>query len=144
MFDERQLTKEEETAMALDEFSTSPPRASARPQHSIARVIESTLRLADDVESCASVAAVAEPSKRSHFRGFPVCVKINFAEFPRAESLGQQLTAGSAKNEIPSSAQNDAIIFPCHVTGTMSPYPTVVRNRNKKFRMLFSVRQQSS
>lgn len=34
------------------------------------------------------------------------------------------LTAGNAKNEIPSSAQNEAIIFPCHVSGTASPYPT--------------------
>lgn len=34
------------------------------------------------------------------------------------------LTAGNAKNEIPSNAQNDAIIFPCHVIGTVSPYPT--------------------
>lgn len=31
------------------------------------------------------------------------------------------LTAGKAKNEIPNSAQNDAIIFPCHVSGTISP-----------------------
>lgn len=36
-----------------------------------------------------------------------------------------RLTAGSAKNDIPRSAQNDAIIFPCHVSGTISPYPTV-------------------
>lgn len=28
------------------------------------------------------------------------------------------LTAGNAKNEIPSRAQNDAITFPCHVSGT--------------------------
>lgn len=35
------------------------------------------------------------------------------------------LTAGSAKNEIPSNAQNDAITLPCQVSGTISPYPTV-------------------
>lgn len=31
------------------------------------------------------------------------------------------LTAGSAKNEMPNNAQNDAMIFPCHVSGTISP-----------------------
>lgn len=36
-----------------------------------------------------------------------------------------KLTAGNAKNDIPNKAQNDAIIFPCHVSGTISPYPTV-------------------
>ena len=35
------------------------------------------------------------------------------------------LTAGKAKNDIPRRAQNDAMIFPCHVFGTASPYPTV-------------------
>lgn len=39
-------------------------------------------------------------------------------------NLNMLLTAGNAKNEIPSSAQNDAITFPCHVSGTISPYPT--------------------
>lgn len=32
-----------------------------------------------------------------------------------------KLTAGNAKKLIPSNAQNDAIIFPCHVSGTISP-----------------------
>lgn len=31
------------------------------------------------------------------------------------------LTAGSAKKEIPKRAQKDAIIFPGHVLGTVSP-----------------------
>lgn len=30
-------------------------------------------------------------------------------------------TAGNAKNDIPSSAQNEAITLPCHVSGTISP-----------------------
>lgn len=30
-------------------------------------------------------------------------------------------TAGNAKNDIPNKAQNEAIILPCHVSGTMSP-----------------------
>lgn len=69
------------TATALDEFSTSPPRASAHQLHSSARVIESKSRLAVVVESCAFVAAVAALLAQSHFRGYPVEVsdgKINF------------------------------------------------------------------
>lgn len=31
------------------------------------------------------------------------------------------LTAGKAKNDIPSNAQKDAINLPCHVSGTISP-----------------------
>lgn len=34
-------------------------------------------------------------------------------------------TAGSAKKEMPSRAQNAAIILPGHVSGVLSPYPTV-------------------
>jgi len=34
-------------------------------------------------------------------------------------------TAGSAKKAMPSIAENDAISFPAHVSGTTSPYPTV-------------------
>lgn len=37
------------------------------------------------------------------------------------------LTAGSAKNEIPQRANKAAQHLPYHVTGTASPYPTVVR-----------------
>ena len=39
----------------------------------------------------------------------------------------QKLTAGKAKNDIPSSAQADAMSFPFQVVGTASPYPTVQR-----------------
>ena len=39
----------------------------------------------------------------------------------------QKLTAGKAKNDIPSSAQADAMSFPFQVIGTASPYPTVQR-----------------
>lgn len=35
--------------------------------------------------------------------------------------IKDKLTAGNAKKLIPSNAQNDAIIFPCHVSGTISP-----------------------
>ena len=35
------------------------------------------------------------------------------------------LTAGSAKKEIPIRAQKEAMSFPIHVSGVMSPYPTV-------------------
>ena len=37
-----------------------------------------------------------------------------------------ELTAGKAKNEIAKTEKHDAIIFPIHVLGTVSPYPIVV------------------
>ncbi|KAH3709753.1 hypothetical protein DPMN_069226 [Dreissena polymorpha] len=37
----------------------------------------------------------------------------------------RRLTAGSAKNAFPSTADNEAISFPAQVLGTTSPYPTV-------------------
>ncbi len=43
-------------------------------------------------------------------------------------------TAGKAKNEIPRRAQNEAIIFPVHVSGVLSPYPTVDKVIWKKYR----------
>lgn len=39
----------------------------------------------------------------------------------RARAQNNALTAGNAKNEMPSSAQNEAMILPCHVSGTISP-----------------------
>lgn len=33
----------------------------------------------------------------------------------------KQLTAGRAKNEIANTEKQDAMVFPIHVTGTMSP-----------------------
>lgn len=36
------------------------------------------------------------------------------------------LTAGSAKKEMANTEKQDAIVFPIHVCGTLSPYPMVV------------------
>lgn len=46
---------------------------------------------------------------------------------PCIRKTAQRPTAGSAKKEMPSKAQKAAMILPGHVSGVLSPYPTVDR-----------------
>ena len=45
----------------------------------------------------------------------------------KLERMEEELTAGSAKKDIPMMAKKDATNFPPLVVGTLSPYPTVVK-----------------
>lgn len=44
----------------------------------------------------------------------------------RARLVHFLLTAGRAKKEMANTEKQDAIVFPIHVCGTLSPYPIVV------------------
>lgn len=64
-----------DSAMALDEFSTSLRIMNAHPLHSIAKAIELMSLPAADVESCAFVFVAVVLLMQIHFREFPVFMR---------------------------------------------------------------------
>jgi hypothetical protein len=63
-------------------------------------------------------------------------MRISYVKSMKTDERNMTLTAGSAKNDMPIRAQNEAMSFPIHVVGAMSPYPTVHRvicNDQSKF-----------
>lgn len=73
----------------------------------------------------------AEYSLRvNQYKGHELAAKVSKLFAPRWDNVAglsskcdeiALLTAGNAKKEIPNRAQKDAIIFPGHVIGTVSP-----------------------
>lgn len=92
---------------------------SAHRRRSISKATELAWQLVVVCVSCAFVVVAVELSGQILSPKYPKEL-TNYC-YSQVCFLGSLLTAGKAKNEIPNSAQKEAIILPCHVSGTISP-----------------------
>lgn len=62
----------------------------------------------------------------ARFSCVELCDTLNTLNMTSSIHSVVQLTAGRAKKEMANTEKQDAIVFPIHVCGTLSPYPMVV------------------